>query len=33
VLIPVDAAGRALELALLLDSIWAREKWALRHGV
>jgi hypothetical protein len=26
VLIPVDAAGRMLEVALLLDEFWAQEK-------
>jgi len=27
VLIPCDASGRVLEVALLLDAFWAREKW------
>ena len=27
VLVPVDAAGRVLELLLLLEEFWAREKW------
>jgi len=26
VLIPCDASGRVLEIALLLDAFWAREK-------
>eukprot|EP00955_Chlamydomonas_euryale_P090530 364553-Chlamydomonas_euryale.AAC.4 len=30
VLVPVDAAGRVLEVALLLEEFWAHEKWVGR---